>query len=114
MWKLTAAIFDSSRHCLDYDFIAQNPDYQNLVGYIHQYGFNWLDFDMTDEHKIDLFVRGVQAAKDFLTSFEWENYKRIRDHLAKAHEVKKPPPTNGAPGPAPVVSSLRATPTAAS
>src|SRR5262249_1098565 len=57
-WQLGLAIFDTARHCLDYDFIAKNPDYKNLVGDIDTDGFNWLDFGMPDQRKVDLFVRG--------------------------------------------------------
>ena len=99
-WQLAGAIFDSARHCLDYDFLAKNPDYRNLVGYIDTEGFNWLDFHMPDVQKIDLFVAGVRAAADFLRTFDWEDYKRIRGHLAQAHRLGEEIPSPGGATPA--------------
>jgi NTE family protein len=44
-------------------------------------GHNWLNFDITDEEKLDLFKRGVRAAADFLEKFDWEGYKELRGTL---------------------------------
>lgn len=89
--SLGLAAFNSARHCLDYDFIKRNPDYKHLVAYIDtrssQTGeeYNWLDFNLTDEAKIDLFRRGVQAAHEFFQKFDWEEYKKIRADLIASH-----------------------------
>jgi NTE family protein len=105
LWQLSAAIFDSARHSLDYDFIVNNPDYKRLVGYIDTDGFNWLDFSMSDQHKIDLFLRGVQAADRFLREFDWKEYKCIRGHLVGAHGVGNPR-SYAAPVPIPGTKAL--------
>ena len=79
-WPLSlgAAVFRSASHCLDYDFVTRNPDYKNLVAYINTGEHGWLDFDMQDEDKVDLFVRGARKAAEFLRGFDWAGYKRIR------------------------------------
>jgi NTE family protein len=40
------------------------------VGTIDTGDYNWLDFSISDEGKLDLFVRGAQAAYHFLMGFE--------------------------------------------
>src|SRR5215210_5120970 len=67
--RLGLAVFRSASHTLDYDFIKRNPDYRKLVSYIDTGKHGWLDFDMGDEDKVDLFVRGARKAGEFLTGF---------------------------------------------
>ena len=76
--RLGAAVFSSASHTLDYDFIKRNPDYRMLVAYIDTGQHGWLDFDMGDEAKVDLFIRGARKAAEFLTTFNWESYKDVR------------------------------------
>jgi NTE family protein len=77
--RLGAAVFSAASHTLDYDFIKRNPDYRKLVAYIDTgQDHGWLDFDMGDKDKIDLFVRGARKAAEFLTTFDWEGYKELR------------------------------------
>lgn len=70
--------FATARHLFDYDFLYKNPDYRQLIGYIDTGQHHWLNFRMGNEEKLDLFRRGVKAAADFLTHFNWDNYKKIR------------------------------------
>ncbi|WP_018412545.1 patatin-like phospholipase family protein [Methyloversatilis thermotolerans] len=89
---LIGAIFDSARHTLDYDFIVSNPDYRQLVANIDvEDSHNWLNFEMADDEKLQLFVAGVKTAETFLcgepgksTGFDWEGYKNLRRTLAAA------------------------------
>jgi NTE family protein len=76
--RLGGAVFSSASHTLDYDFIKRNPDYRKLVAYIDTGKHGWLDFDMKEEDKVDLFVRGARKAAEFLTTFNWEGYKDVR------------------------------------
>lgn len=85
--NLLGSIFNASRHTLDYDFIFKNPDYRHLVKHIPAEGYNWLDFNMSDEHKLELFIQGAQCAEEFLSGFDWEKYKDLRKSYAKQYEV---------------------------
>ena len=94
--QLTAAVFRSASHCLDYDFITRNPDYKKLVSYIDTGEHGWLDFDLQDEAKVDLFLRGARKAAEFLRGFDWAGYKKIRQqkkelYAASAGADNRPP-----------------------
>lgn len=84
---LLGAIFNSARHCLDYDFIRRNPDYNHLVCWIPCQGYNWLDFDMSEDHKRGLFREGAEQAIQFLTKFNWEEYKKLRKTMVEIGEI---------------------------
>ncbi|HEY3390319.1 MAG TPA: patatin-like phospholipase family protein [Prolixibacteraceae bacterium] len=79
--NLFGAMFNSSRHLHDYDFLLKNPDYSLLIEKIDIGEHNWLDFGITDEAKLDLFKRGAIAAERFLRQFDWIKYKEIRKQL---------------------------------
>lgn len=87
-FKLAIGIFNSARHTLDYDFIKRNPDYRHLVSTIETGSHNWINFQLSQDAKIDLFVRGVRCATEFLKKFQWEKYKGIRADLAKAFRTE--------------------------
>ncbi len=80
--ELAKALLDSAKQASDFDFIARNPDYQSLVKEIDIGPHDWLNFNLTDEDKIDLFLRGARAAKAFLTEFNWQQYKQLRAYYA--------------------------------
>jgi len=107
---LAGAIFNSSRHTLDYEFIKRNPDYRHLVQFIpctykeggKVLGYNWLDFNMPEEHKTGLFNQGAMKAIEFVKEFssehmgfssKWQFYKDLR---AKLIEKKSEVATAGA------------------
>jgi len=74
----TGGLFNALRHYSDFEFIYQNPDYQRLIAYIPTAGHNWLNFFMSDDEKLTLFKKGMNAAYEFLEDFKWETYKEIR------------------------------------
>jgi NTE family protein len=76
--QLAQAVLDSARHCLDYEFLTQNPDYRRLVTCIDTGGHYWLNFGMSDDARQDLFLRGMRAACHFLIRFDWLKYKDLR------------------------------------
>lgn len=76
--NLISSLFDTARYGYDSEFLQKNPDFKNLIGYIDTGSHNWLNFNLTDDAKIDLFIRGAQNAADFLNRFNWEEYKKIR------------------------------------
>jgi NTE family protein len=86
-FSLIGAIFDSSRHVHDYDFIYRNPEYKHLVCHIDTGPHNWLNFGITDEDKLDLFRRGAEAARNFLIGFDWEKYKQLRAAAMQVYEA---------------------------
>lgn len=84
--NLFGAMFNSIRHLHDYDFILRNPDYEMLVQQIDIGDHDWLNFGIDNPSKIDLFVRGAQAAAAFLRRFDWEKYKNVRE-LIMQHQL---------------------------
>lgn len=60
------ALLGSLMSFYDNDFLVQHPAYRSQVGVIDTGTHNWLDFHLRDEAKLDLFVRGARAARDFL------------------------------------------------
>ena len=71
-------IFNTTRFYYDKDFLLKNKVYNNGIGKIKLNDFNWLNFFLKDEQKIELFVRGARAATEFLLQFDWEKYKAER------------------------------------
>lgn len=80
--SMLGAMFNSARHILDFEFILRHPDYRHLVQHIDVGEHNWLNFGISNEDKIDLFVRGAKAAHEFLTTFDWADYKQERARLS--------------------------------
>lgn len=74
------AIFWSSAHSLDNEFIHRNPDFKQLVSFIdyNTKRFSWLDFSLDEDEKLELFKRGVDTAAFFISNFDWEKYKQSR------------------------------------
>lgn len=75
-----SAVFDSARHIYDFDFLMKNPDYEQLITMIDLENYNWLNFNMSKEEKIGLFVEGVKAASVFIQKFKWQAYKELRGY----------------------------------
>lgn len=96
--QLVEAIFDAARHTLDDDFVVQNPDYRQLVAMIDTAEHGWLNFDMKDDDKLDLFRRGAATAAEFLCNFDWGKYKETRRGIADAFQKGGGPTPAGAGG----------------
>ncbi len=71
-------MFNTIRSYYDKDFLLQNKMFSKGIGKIHLSKFNWLNFFMKPEEKIEMFVLGAQAACEFLKNFNWEEYKNNR------------------------------------
>ncbi|MCL1983666.1 MAG: patatin-like phospholipase family protein [Clostridiales bacterium] len=82
-------LFNSMRHCTDYDFIFKNPLYNSLIAHIPTDKYNWLDFAMSPEDKLGLFREGVQSGYAFLECFNWEQYKALRAAELEMYRVQK-------------------------
>jgi NTE family protein len=84
-------MFDTARYAYDLEFLIKNPDYRHLIGYVDTATHNWLDFGLKEDAQVDLFIRGARTACEFLTRFDWEEYKKIRkeksDYYKGQHKV---------------------------
>jgi len=85
--SVISAIFDTARYAYDFEFLNKNPDFKHLIGNIDTDGHNWLNFGMTDDEKVDLFIRGARTAANFLRAFDWKKYKEIREEKSKYYKV---------------------------
>lgn len=70
---------EGARNIRDFEYLFGNPIFKDLVSYVDVSGFNWLNFRLSDKEKIDLFIRGAKAAKEFIHRFDWPVYqKKVR------------------------------------
>ena len=69
---------DASINLRDFEFLRDHPEYQGTVGYIDTKQHSWINFEVADEEKMDLFCVGVEGAKDFLLNFDWEQQKKLK------------------------------------
>ena len=76
-------IFNTIRFYYDKDFLLKNKVFQKGIGTIYLPGYNWLNFFLSDKDKIDMFIKGAEAAKNFLLEFKWDEYKEDRDKMRK-------------------------------
>lgn len=73
------SMISTMRHDSDNAFLIDNPDFQKLICFIDaDKDFNWLNFKMSDEQKKKLFLLGAKKGLDFISNFNWENYKSLR------------------------------------
>jgi len=79
--NLFGAMFNSSRHLHDYDFLLKNPDFKLLIEKIDIGDHDWLNFGISNDEKLDLFIRGALAAERFLRQFDWMEYKKVREQM---------------------------------
>ncbi len=86
IFGLIGSVFNTSRFAYDFEFLVKNPDFRNLIGCVETGSHNWLDFGLTDDAKVDLFIRGARAAAEFLNKFNWEEYKKLREKKAKYYQ----------------------------
>lgn len=79
----SGGMISTMRQIYDLDFILRNPDFRQLICRIKaDKKFNWLDFFMEDNKKVELFNLGAQKAIEFLESFDWEGYKGTRKQIS--------------------------------
>lgn len=92
------AMVGTLRSHYDREFLLKNADFNRTVGSIDVRGVNWLNFNITDAEKLDLFKRGADAAARFFLGpdtaasdeglestggggFDWEYYKVKRQEM---------------------------------
>lgn len=71
-------LFNTIRYYYDKDFLIKNNVFKKGIGKIYLSEFNWLNFFVTEEEKIKMFIKGAQAARDFLLNFDWRKYQEER------------------------------------
>ncbi len=86
---LITGCFEAARNLRDFEFVDKNQDFKNLVAYIDVGNIEWLDFNVSEKTKLELFRRGALKAKDFLEKFDWEAYKNIRKSIKKSVDKNK-------------------------
>ena len=75
-------IFNTIRFYYDKDFLIKNKVFIKGIGTINLAGYNWLNFFLSDNDKIEMFAKGAVAATKFLKEFDWEAYKSDRVEMA--------------------------------
>lgn len=87
VWSLggyMGRMLSTLRGFYDKDFLDQNKAYRKGIGTIPLAGYNWLNFFLKDEDKIAMFIKGAEAARDFLKDFDWQAYKGEQTVMRKA------------------------------
>lgn len=77
-------VINTLRNNEDSSFLAINPFYKkHCIAEIKAYETktNWLNFGLSFEEKEELFLKGVEAALEFLEDFDWKQYKVDRKTL---------------------------------
>jgi NTE family protein len=82
---MMGAMISSMRQIHDYDFLKRNPDFSQLICHVNaDKDFNWLDFEISRQEQVKMFLHGAREAIKFLDDFNWEKYKETRKALATA------------------------------
>jgi NTE family protein len=84
-------IFNTIRSYYDKDFLLKNKVFRKGIGTIRLSEFNWLNFFLTDEDKLKMFIKGARAATDFLKTFDWPEYQRERIRMQTFINEKQRP-----------------------
>jgi NTE family protein len=84
-------IFNTIRTYYDKDFLLKNKVYEKGIGKIYLYKYNWLNFFLKPEEKIDMFALGAKAATEFLLKFDWDDYKQERVGMQRELERETKP-----------------------
>jgi NTE family protein len=71
-------IFNTVRFYYDKYFLLINKMFEKGIGKIPLPQYNWLNFFLKPEEKLDMLLIGAEAATDFLINFKWDDYKQAR------------------------------------
>lgn len=81
--SLVGSLVNAMRHDGDIEFLQDHPDYRYLICFMDADAhFNWLNFNMPPEKKMELFLHGARHAIHFLEKFSWAEYKLLRKSLS--------------------------------
>lgn len=81
-------MFNTIRYYYDKDFLLKNAIFKKGIGVIELAKYNWLNFFLTDEDKLDMFVDGAKAATAFLLKFDWPAYQAARKAMQQDLDKK--------------------------
>ncbi len=103
-WSIGAycmRMLNTIRFYYDKDFLLKNAVFRRGVGRVqlNDRKFNWLDFFLSDQTKLDLFLKGAEAARDFLLEFNWEEYKAARRSMHQEIHPERAPGSGAGPDP---------------
>lgn len=82
-------MFNTIRFYYDKDFLLKNKVFEKGIGKIPLSDYNWLNFFLSDQDKINMFVLGVQTATKFLIEFDWDAYKNNRTTMQVTLNLNK-------------------------
>jgi predicted acylesterase/phospholipase RssA len=80
---IVGSILSTSRGHYDRSFLAEHEFYKQCLTNIQIKDINWLNFELEDKEKKQLFEAGAVAAKQFLINFDWKTYKSERNAWVK-------------------------------
>lgn len=96
--SFTGAMISTLRAHYDKEFLLKNADFNRTIGRIDVGGINWLNFNISDSEKLELFRRGAEAAARFFMGpdpkageeglestggFNWDYYKVQRAEMKR-------------------------------
>lgn len=84
-------LFNTIRYYYDKDFLIKNNVFKKGIGKIYLTEFNWLNFFISEEEKLKMFIRGAEAARDFLLTFDWRKYQEERIQMQIVLNEKNAP-----------------------
>jgi NTE family protein len=96
-------VFSTIRFYYDRDFLKRNEIYEKTIAHVDVEGYNWLNFGMDYETKVELFKKGVDAARIFFLGgqiwvdgkerkfdgYDWQAFKDLRGKVVE--EMKTDP-----------------------
>lgn len=98
--SFAAAMFNTVRYNYDKEFLIKNADFNKTIGRIDVRGINWLNFNLTDAEKLELFRRGADAAARFLIGPAPAPVAQAEQEVAQVSErgISAAPPAAAARG----------------
>lgn len=103
--SFAGAMISTLRSHYDKEFLLKNADFNRTIGRVDVRGINWLNFNISEKEKLELFRRGAEAAARFFLGpdpkpeevglesagpgggFNWEVYKVQRADLKRMMDM---------------------------
>jgi len=90
LFSFMRSMLNTMRFYNDKNFLDSNKFYQKYcIHNVDTAGFNWLNFNMSNINKFQLFKRGVESGVKFLESFDWNDYKKAHKlYFSQTEEIE--------------------------